>query len=263
MTANYGLQGAPPFNLSLERALGRRETFLSKKTAVHPTMPAATLLSQRVVRRRSGLDALRAGAQEQRVGCGARRRLARRVESTGDAASIRMLAAETAMALERSELLARLQTSARTDDLTGLPNRRAWEEELPRRWRARGSKHPLCVAMLDLDFFKKYNDERGHQAGDRLLKQSAAAWASELRRATRWRATAAKSSRSSCPAATSLTRGRSSSGFAPRCRAARPSRRASPAGTGASRRRSWSAGPMRPSTRRSGRAGTSSSTAAG
>jgi diguanylate cyclase (GGDEF)-like protein len=71
---------------------------------------------------------------------------------------------------------------ARTDDLTGLLNRRAWEEQLPREMaRARRQSDPLCVAMLDLDFFKNYNDERGHQAGDRLLKQSAAAWVNELR----------------------------------------------------------------------------------
>jgi diguanylate cyclase (GGDEF)-like protein len=98
------------------------------------------------------------------------------------AASLRMLAAETAMALERSDLLARLEQNARTDDLTGLLNRRAWEEQLPREMaRARRQSDPLCVAMLDLDFFKNYNDQRGHQAGDRLLKQSAAAWQEELR----------------------------------------------------------------------------------
>ena len=105
------------------------------------------------------------------------------IEGTGRiAASLRMLAAETAMALERADLLARLEESARTDDLTGLLNRRAWEEELPREMaRARRQSDPLCVAMLDLDFFKNYNDERGHQAGDRLLKQSTAAWMVELR----------------------------------------------------------------------------------
>jgi diguanylate cyclase (GGDEF)-like protein len=47
--------------------------------------------------------------------------------------------------------------------------------------RARRSANPLCVAILDLDYFKAYNDERGHQAGDRLLKQSTAAWSNELR----------------------------------------------------------------------------------
>jgi diguanylate cyclase (GGDEF)-like protein len=71
---------------------------------------------------------------------------------------------------------------ARTDDLTGLPNRRAWQEELPREVsRARRSEHELCVAMLDLDHFKRFNDEHGHQAGDRFLKQAAGAWSDVLR----------------------------------------------------------------------------------
>jgi diguanylate cyclase (GGDEF)-like protein len=107
----------------------------------------------------------------------------REVDGSGRiAASMRMLAAETAMAIERSDLLARLEEVARTDDLTGLLNRRAWEERLPRELaRAGRNNNPLCVAMLDLDHFKDYNDERGHQAGDRLLKQSAAAWVTELR----------------------------------------------------------------------------------
>ena len=93
-----------------------------------------------------------------------------------------LLAAEAAVAIERADLLARLETVARTDDLTGLSNRRAWDEELPRELaRARRERRPLCVAMLDLDRFKHFNDERGHQAGDRLLKQAAAAWREQLR----------------------------------------------------------------------------------
>jgi diguanylate cyclase (GGDEF)-like protein len=84
--------------------------------------------------------------------------------------------------LERVTLLTRLESIARTDELTGLPNRRAWQEALPRELtRAARSDEPLCVAMLDLDHFKAYNDARGHQAGDGLLKEVAAAWSAELR----------------------------------------------------------------------------------
>lgn len=100
----------------------------------------------------------------------------------GAESGLRMLAAEAAIALDRARLLSQLQETARTDDLTGLPNRRAWEEELPRELaRATRDSRPVCVAMLDLDRFKRFNDDRGHQAGDRLLKQSAAAWLSKLR----------------------------------------------------------------------------------
>ena len=77
---------------------------------------------------------------------------------------------------------AQLADLARTDELTGIPNRRAWEETLPRELsRARRERRPLCVAMLDLDRFKRYNDRRGHLAGDGLLKATTAAWTSELR----------------------------------------------------------------------------------
>jgi diguanylate cyclase (GGDEF)-like protein len=93
-----------------------------------------------------------------------------------------LLASEAAVTLERVELLSRLEAIARTDDLTGLPNRRAWEEELPRELlRSKRESRTLCVAMIDLDHFKEFNDERGHQAGDRFLKQAAAAWGVELR----------------------------------------------------------------------------------
>jgi diguanylate cyclase (GGDEF)-like protein len=93
-----------------------------------------------------------------------------------------LLAAEAAVAIERADLLARLEAIARTDDLTGLANRRAWEELLPTELaRARRDESPLCVAMLDLDHFKAFNDEHGHQAGDRLLKAAAGTWRASLR----------------------------------------------------------------------------------
>jgi diguanylate cyclase (GGDEF)-like protein len=95
-----------------------------------------------------------------------------------------LLAAEASIAIERTELLGRLERAARTDDLTGLPNRRAWDEHLGRELaRAKRLGTSLCVAMLDLDHFKEYNDRHGHLAGDRLLKQAAAAWEEQIREA--------------------------------------------------------------------------------
>jgi diguanylate cyclase (GGDEF)-like protein len=83
---------------------------------------------------------------------------------------------------ESEERLERLERLASTDDLTGLPNRRRWEEELPRELgRSLRYDEPVCVAMLDLDHFKEYNDAYGHQVGDRLLKDVAAAWREVLR----------------------------------------------------------------------------------
>ena len=71
---------------------------------------------------------------------------------------------------------------ARTDPLTGLANRRAWDEQLTRELaRAQRSGAAVSVALLDLDDFKRYNDAQGHQAGDRLLVEAAAAWERELR----------------------------------------------------------------------------------
>ena len=84
--------------------------------------------------------------------------------------------------LRGTDLLERSRTTARTDELTGLPNRRALNEQLPERIDAASrSERMLCLAMLDLDNFKAFNDLRGHPAGDRLLRDSAAAWRAQLR----------------------------------------------------------------------------------
>jgi PleD family two-component response regulator len=82
-----------------------------------------------------------------------------------------------------SSLYQRVGRMARIDALTGVHNRRVWDQELPREL-ARGARsgQPVCVALIDLDNFKAYNDQHGHQAGDRLLKAAAAVWRSSLRK---------------------------------------------------------------------------------
>jgi diguanylate cyclase (GGDEF)-like protein len=97
-------------------------------------------------------------------------------------AAIVLLATQAAIAIERANLLARVERMARTDELTGLPNRRAWREALPRELaRAKRDGWPLCVAILDVDGLKAVNDTYGHHAGDQLLKQNAASWSAALR----------------------------------------------------------------------------------
>ena len=91
---------------------------------------------------------------------------------------VALLAHEVAAVIARADALDHLSDEALTDPLTGLPNRRAWERHL-RQLSAAGRQ--LAVGMLDLDHFKQFNDTYGHPAGDRLLKESAAAWRDQLR----------------------------------------------------------------------------------
>jgi diguanylate cyclase (GGDEF)-like protein/PAS domain S-box-containing protein len=83
---------------------------------------------------------------------------------------------------DRRELLERLDAMARTDQLTGVLNRRGWDEGLPKEIsRAQRSGEPLAVALLDLDNFKAFNDRHGHLAGDRALAMIADLWSAEVR----------------------------------------------------------------------------------
>ena len=79
---------------------------------------------------------------------------------------------------QQNELLG---AQARTDSLTDLPNRRTLDYEVEREVEAaERTGAPLSVAMMDLDRFKDYNDEYGHQAGDQLLASFASAWREAL-----------------------------------------------------------------------------------
>jgi diguanylate cyclase (GGDEF)-like protein len=68
-----------------------------------------------------------------------------------------------------------LQQLASIDGLTGITNRRHFDEMFAHEWRrAQRVGHSLAVLMLDIDFFKRYNDTYGHQAGDECLSKVAA-----------------------------------------------------------------------------------------
>lgn len=82
----------------------------------------------------------------------------------------------------QEELSDQLAELALVDSLTDLPNRRAWDERLRTELaRADRTGDALSVALIDLDNFKRFNDEFGHPAGDELLQACALAWLRQLR----------------------------------------------------------------------------------
>jgi diguanylate cyclase (GGDEF)-like protein len=87
-----------------------------------------------------------------------------------------------AMATELKRREQQLEGLSRIDPLTGVANRRAFEDELPRALAtAQRTNVPMSLLMIDLDRFKAYNDGRGHIAGDSFLKEVTARWQQELR----------------------------------------------------------------------------------
>jgi hemerythrin len=95
-------------------------------------------------------------------------------ERTGELA----LANETLTDLNR-----RLETLSNTDGLLGIANRRHFNESLEKEWRrAQRAREPLSLLMIDVDYFKRYNDTHGHQAGDACLQSVTQAALSAMRR---------------------------------------------------------------------------------
>ena len=79
-------------------------------------------------------------------------------------------------------LVGEVRAVARRDGLTGLWNRRALEEDLERHLKsAARDRHPVTLAILDLDDFKRHNTELGHHGADRLLVELADVWSEQLR----------------------------------------------------------------------------------
>ncbi|HSY27627.1 MAG TPA: sensor domain-containing diguanylate cyclase [Burkholderiaceae bacterium] len=80
---------------------------------------------------------------------------------------------------------AALQELANHDGLTGIANRRSFDETLKLEWRrTMRDLQPLSLLMVDVDHFKKYNDTYGHIAGDECLKRVASTMANQMQRAS-------------------------------------------------------------------------------
>jgi diguanylate cyclase (GGDEF)-like protein/PAS domain S-box-containing protein len=84
---------------------------------------------------------------------------------------------------ETQELEQKLAAMALLDGLTGIANRRAFDEALDRCWRS-AARHQcnLSLLLLDIDHFKMFNDKYGHQAGDDCLRDVARAAAGAVKR---------------------------------------------------------------------------------
>lgn len=92
----------------------------------------------------------------------------------------------TRQARKLEETLAQVQSLATTDMLTGLLNRRQMEEVLEAEMAlAQRQGHALCVAMIDLDHFKRINDVHGHRMGDEVLRRFAQLLQREMRQVDR------------------------------------------------------------------------------
>jgi diguanylate cyclase (GGDEF)-like protein len=103
-------------------------------------------------------------------------------ERTGQLAQANFELQERSFELERANR--QLDQLSRQDDLTGIANRRHFEEAYDIEWRkARRLGIPLSLLMIDIDFFKPFNDTYGHHAGDECLKSVAAVLAGALHRA--------------------------------------------------------------------------------
>jgi diguanylate cyclase (GGDEF)-like protein len=97
-------------------------------------------------------------------------------------AKLERLVAERTEELRRAN--ERLSELSFSDSLSGIANRRRFDEVLETEWK-RGIRfgHPLSLVMADIDFFKRYNDALGHQAGDRCIVEVAGVLQAMARRA--------------------------------------------------------------------------------
>ncbi len=121
-------------------------------------------------------DAFRAGANDYLVKLPDRIELIARIRYHSAACLSRIQRDEAYRALRQSqqellEINLELQRLTNVDGLTGLSNRRYFDERIETEWKhAIRNNEPISLLMVDIDYFKQYNDNYGHLAGDEVLK---------------------------------------------------------------------------------------------
>lgn len=159
--------------------LARKIYEINSETAVSALTGALAASDERFNRFRMAASAMRIGALVVLLWVGAMfsRRLRTELAEQSrlqDEITAANLALEEKVLQRTAELEAanrQLQALSATDGLTGLANRRKFDQEWEQEWfRAVRQSLPLAVAMIDVDQFKAYNDHYGHQSGDVCLK---------------------------------------------------------------------------------------------
>lgn len=112
--------------------------------------------------------------REQPIGALSIESTRRRAYTDSDARAVQAFAQHAAIALDHARLYGAVQEASLRDALTGIANRRKFEEVLHAEWqRAARERTPVAALMIDVDAFKAYNDLYGHQGGDEVLRRIA------------------------------------------------------------------------------------------
>ena len=172
-----------PRVLSGEEALGEEGVGESAGDTIDEAAAAAEEIARRV-RSAYGLAHTLATplvAERRFLGALLLARRGREGWSEGDRRLLRWAASEVATAFSRAYALEAAERGARIDVLTGLPNRRYFDEVLSIERPRRRSNDSLGILMIDIDRFKRLNDRYGHATGDRVLAAVAGAIAQGVR----------------------------------------------------------------------------------
>jgi diguanylate cyclase (GGDEF)-like protein len=113
-------------------------------------------------------------AQGQKIGIVALISRLRTAYTVEDVAFLRTVIGHAAMAIQNATMYELVDALSRIDALTGLHNRREFDRLLAQEVaRAQSRRQPVSLVLVDIDHFKQINDDRGHQEGDRALRELA------------------------------------------------------------------------------------------